>query len=85
MKILDELTTAISETDQPTLGGNVSPHAIAEIHAALDQKENAFKWLNKALEQHDMQMVSLKVNPTLDVLRTDPRFGELVRRVRLPQ
>jgi tetratricopeptide (TPR) repeat protein len=85
MKILDELTTAIDETDQSTVAGNVSPHSIAEIHAALDQKEKAFQWLNKALDRHDMQMVSLKVNPTLDVLRADPRFGELVRRVGLPQ
>ncbi|HAF22107.1 MAG TPA: hypothetical protein DCK93_04205 [Blastocatellia bacterium] len=73
-KILDEVSKE----------ANVSPHSIAEIHAALGKRDSAFEWLKKALEQRDMQMVSLKVNPTLDGLREDPRFADLVRRVGLP-
>jgi len=63
----------------------VSPHSIAEIYSALGQTEEAFEWLNKAYEQHDMQMVSLLTNPTLDSLRSDARFADLVRRVGLPR
>ena len=62
-----------------------SPHSIAEVHAALGQRDQAFEWLNKAYDLHDMQMVSMKTNPTLDGLRADTRFADLVRRVGLPQ
>ena len=60
-------------------------HSIAEIHAALGQKDQAVEWLNKAYDEHDMQMVSLKTNPTVDPTRNDPRFADLARRVGLPE
>ena len=57
---------------------------IAAIHSALGEREPAFEWLNRAYEQREVAMVSLKVDPTLDGLRGDERFAELVRRVGLP-
>jgi len=84
IKLLDELTAASGESGQLPGVLNVSPHSIAEINAALGRIDEAFRWLNKAFEQHDMQMVSLKTNPTLDGLRSQPRFADLVRRVGLP-
>ena len=63
----------------------VSAYDVAMIHVALEDRDAAFEWLNKAWEQHDLQLVSLKVDPSLDGVRADPRFGELVRRVGLPQ
>ncbi len=79
IKMLDEVTKASAT------GTNVSPYSIAGIYAALGQSEPAFEWLNKAYEQRDLQLVSLKVAPTLDNVRSDPRFTDLVRRVGLPQ
>src|SRR3989441_1851100 len=84
IKLLDELTAAIKDTDQVPGVINMSPHSIAEIHAALGEMGQAFDWLNRAFDQHDMQLVSLKVNPTLDSLRADARFAALVHRVGLP-
>ena len=78
LHILDELIKASEEKDQP-----ISLLSIAEIHAALGQIDEAFEWLNKAFDQHDMQMVSLRVNPTLDPLRDDSRFADLLKRMRL--
>ena len=75
LKMLGE----IEESSCPSL------HAIAEVHAALGQRDQAFEWLNKAFDLHDMQMVSMKTNPTLDGLRSDARFAELMQRVGLPQ
>ncbi len=83
-RLLNELMRLSKTRDQSSPAFDVSPHSIAEIYSALGQKEKAFEWLNKAFEQRDMQMVSLKVNPTLDPLRDDRRFTELMRRVGLP-
>jgi len=57
--------------------------AIARQYALLGEKEQAFEYLNKAFEKHQSQMIILNVEPSLDSLRGDPRFDELVRRVGL--
>jgi len=84
-KLLDELTKPSNKSDQSSPASDVSPHTIAEIYSALGQIDEAFEWLNQAYEQHDMQMVSLLTNPTLDSLRSHARFADLVRRVGLPR
>ena len=65
-------------------GQTASSYAVAAVYGTLGQNEKAFEMLNKAYLEHDLQLVSLKVDPTLDDLRGDPRFAELVRRVGLP-
>lgn len=77
-----ETTKLIAEL---TTGGDVTPFLMAEVYSSLGEKDQAFGCLNKAYEQRDLQLVSLKVTPTLDKLRADPRFADLVRRVGLPQ
>jgi hypothetical protein len=57
---------------------------IAGVHTALGERDVAFEWLNKAFEEWDLQLVSLKVDPSLDGLRDDARFDELTQRVGLP-
>jgi TolB-like protein/Tfp pilus assembly protein PilF len=74
---------ALSLLEQVTAAGTVSPYSIAGIHAALGETDSAFEWLEKAYSLHDLQLVSLIVDPTLEGVRSDPRFGELVRRVGL--
>ena len=44
----------------------------------LDDKEQAFAWLAKAAAQRSRFAVELKINPTFDPLRTDPRFEALL-------
>ncbi len=39
--------------------------------------------LEIASEKHDINVNSLKVDPLLDPLRTDPRFHELLKRANL--
>jgi TolB-like protein len=65
--------------------GYASPYRIAQLYADLGDKEDAFKWLNSAYQEHDDGLISLKTEFTLDSLRSDPRFAELVRKVGLPQ
>ncbi len=57
--------------------------AMAETYAALGQKDDAFNWLEKAFQNRNSNLLYIKVNPRLDNLRSDPRFAELLRRMRL--
>ena len=57
---------------------------IARIYAGLGDKEQAFKWLEKGYEERTDQLTRLKVDPTFDGLRSDPRLIDLMRRVGLP-
>ena len=52
------------------------------FHAALDQ---AFVALAEGYKQHEFQMQFLKLEPRWDNLRSDPRFADLTRRLKLPQ
>ena len=61
----------------------VPPYAFASVHARLGEVEPALAALETAFEGRDRAMVFLNVNPRFEVLRGDPRFQELVRRMRL--
>ncbi len=61
----------------------VSAYNIAVIHTGLAEKDLALDWLVRAYHNRDVWLVWLKVNPRFDSLRNEPRFADLVRRVRL--
>jgi len=65
-------------------GVPASAYSVAGVYGALGDKDRAFEMLNQAYDEHDMQLVSLKVDPALDDLRADVRFTDLMRRVGLP-
>jgi hypothetical protein len=50
----------------------------------MGNKEEALADLEKAYSGHFGIMTTLKVEPTFDPLRSDPRFQDLLRRVGLP-
>jgi len=76
---------ALKLLDEVNVAGTELSYSMAGIHAALGDCDLAIEWLRKSFEQHEVQLVSMKVDPTLDGARSDPRFAELVRRVGLPQ
>ena len=65
--------------------GYSSAYHIATLYADLDDKDRAFKWLNTAYQERDLNLLGLKTDFQLDPLHSDPRFAELVRKVGLPQ
>jgi DNA-binding winged helix-turn-helix (wHTH) protein/TolB-like protein len=56
---------------------------LADIHAALGDREQAFRWLDQAAAERSFHLIYLKVWPELDPLRSDPRFKALVLRLGL--
>lgn len=59
------------------------PFALAMAYAALEDAEHAFARLEEAYEERDFWMTWLAVEPGLDAVRNDPRYDELLGKVRL--
>jgi len=55
---------------------------IAHVYIGLKDKDQAFYWMGKALDQQDVNM-SLKADPRYATLRSDPRFALLLQRMKL--
>ena len=55
---------------------------IAHIYIGLGNKDNAFHWIQTAIDQRDLNL-SLKADPIYDPLRSDPRFTTLLRQMKL--
>ncbi len=63
--------------------GNPKYMQLAFFSIELGQRDEAFAYLEKALGERSLIMVTLNVNPRFDSLRSDPRFDDLVKRVGL--
>jgi len=61
----------------------VAPAELANLYSALGDREQAFASLEKAYAAHDPQLQYIGVDPSFDTLRSDPRFTDLMRRVKL--
>jgi len=76
LKILSQLQAS---SDQ-----YVSPTSIAFIYSSLGETDHAFSCQDKAYEERDASLAWLKVAPESDALRSDPRFSDLLRRMKFP-
>ena len=61
----------------------VSPYTVAAIHTGLGERDQAFKWLERAYEERDVWLMNLKVDPVFAKLRSDKRFQDLLTRAGL--
>ena len=57
---------------------------VAENYTRIGETEKAFEWLEQAYERRD-PLKDLGVDPIWDPIRPDPRFNELLIRLKLPQ
>jgi TolB-like protein/DNA-binding winged helix-turn-helix (wHTH) protein/lipoprotein NlpI len=61
-----------------------SAFQIAEVYAFRGESDHSFVWLDRAYRQHDGSLMFLKIDPLLKGLRRDPRYADLLRKMRLP-
>jgi tetratricopeptide (TPR) repeat protein len=62
--------------------GLIVPYRVAAVYVALHDNDQAIEWLNQEYKQKGNWMNQLKVDPVMDPLRSDPRFQDLMRRMK---
>lgn len=66
-----------------SLHSDDSPYQIAEVYAYRGNVDKAFDWLERAYHQRDPGLNQLRLDPFLKSLRSDPRYTEMLRRIKL--
>ena len=56
---------------------------MAAIYSGLDNKDQAFRWLEKAYDERNLFLRFINTDPVWDPLRDDPRFKELLKKMGL--
>jgi DNA-binding SARP family transcriptional activator/TolB-like protein len=81
---IEESRSARRQVEEHIREGDFSAWTSAQYYANIGDKDQAFKWLEKADEEHRGALLPLKVDPSLDSLRSDPRYADLMRRIGFP-
>jgi tetratricopeptide (TPR) repeat protein len=79
----DEAQRVFNQLKDLSKNQYVSAYDIALIYVGLGEKDQAFTTLEQAYEERCPTLEFLKVEPSLDPLRSDPRFADLLRRMNL--
>jgi TolB-like protein/Tfp pilus assembly protein PilF len=61
--------------------GASAAYAIAIVYAGLGNKDEAFRWLERAVEERSAMIAFLTIEPDIDALRSDPRLAAIIARV----
>ena len=61
----------------------IAAEEIAAVYVALGEKNEAFKWLDKACDNHGGAIHAIPIRPDFKALHSDPRFREIVKRMGL--
>ena len=61
----------------------VSAWGIAALHASLGDIDEAFRWLDTAVQEGATGLIFLRVHPRMDAIRSDARYRTLLHRVKL--
>jgi eukaryotic-like serine/threonine-protein kinase len=79
-RALKQAAEALKTASEST---NINPTSIADVYVFAGDTDNAIYWLEKAYEEHDPNLPYL-LNPVYDILRDEPRFREIARKMNLP-
>jgi DNA-binding winged helix-turn-helix (wHTH) protein/TolB-like protein/Flp pilus assembly protein TadD len=80
----DEAQKTLRKIDETGKRVYLSPYQKAVIYAGLGQNDQALSELEQAYNQRSLSPVSVRFDPRLKGLRSEPRFRDFIRRVGLP-
>jgi tetratricopeptide (TPR) repeat protein len=74
IQILDDLTKLAKQK-------YVAPYFLAGVHIGLGEGDRAMEYLEKSYQEHSHWLIYLHIDPSMDDLRSKPRFQDLLRLV----
>jgi TolB-like protein/Tfp pilus assembly protein PilF len=80
---LAEVTELLRRWREAATQGYVPATRFAWIHLGLGEIDEAFTWMERAIDERDPQMGPIKSYEFLDPIRSDPRFLALLRKMNL--
>jgi len=75
---------SLMERSTETAGGSPSFYT-AMVYASRGETEQAFQWLEKSIEDNEIEVYWLKVEPEFESLYGDPRWQEMLDKVGFPE
>src|SRR5215831_3793709 len=79
----EEALKIVATLERMAEAGYVESHAIAQVHIALGNIDQAIESVARSLDEREPLSAFVKLDPQFDPLREDPRFGELGSRLGL--
>jgi hypothetical protein len=64
--------------------GEQTAYDVASVYAQLGRNDDAFHWLDRALELHENYLIVLHEDRLFMPVHGDPRFAALLRKIGLP-
>jgi serine/threonine protein kinase/tetratricopeptide (TPR) repeat protein len=81
---VDEARKILGQLIEEAKAEHASWRDVAGIYAGLGEKDHAFAALELAFQRRDSRLIELREYESLEPLRSDPRFADLLKRVGLP-
>ena len=78
-----ETQQALLETTKLSRTKRVEPTSLLLLNIGLGKKSEALDWLEKACAEHTPNINAIKVDPTYDPLRNEPRFHAVLKQIHL--
>lgn len=79
----EEAFKVLRELRERSAHGYLDAGLLLDVYLGLDDKDQVFSLLERAYREHSVILTSFKILPLYDPFRSDPRFADFQRRVRL--
>ncbi|MGD9346844.1 MAG: protein kinase [Candidatus Aminicenantes bacterium] len=83
MGMIEEAKQILNDLIEKSKEGHDVSYFIASLCFWLGENNQGFEWLNRAYEDQDPWLWYLKVDPSLDIVRSDSRFKDLLKKIGL--
>ncbi len=80
-----EAIEILNQLKAEAANGYVRAYLVAQIYAALGDKEEAFAWMERTIADRAQNSFLFAIAPEFDELRGDPRFKAILKRANLPE